>query len=503
MDWKHGYFAENGYTFGFYEETIPARLAWAATLQGYKANLDQFRYIDLGCGQGLNLVLLAALYPTAEFVGVDFMPEHIAHGRQLAEQAGLKNITFIEGDFTELVKDSKSLGEFDYAVAHGITTWVSPVVREAMFVLAQAVLKPGGMMYNSYNTYPGWLHTAPFQHMVLQYQKQLGGHKALEASKDLFTNLFQTESGSKTNLSSLSARLEGMSKQDSAYLVQEYNNQWWQPVYANQMLELAQSHKLNLIGSATLSEVFEGLYPASLRTLIQQESDPLTREVVRDLAIFQSFRRDLYGKGATKLWPVQKLHAIREQRFIAKEGHPLPPKDQQFSWLAGTVKIMGNWEAFKKVIDAFGTQGASLGEAMSALKQTNLSTMVQQVSLLLQGGWLALEGRTGHPDAHKLNRTMARAVMLGAPYQYLCTPKIQSTMGIGDIDFLMIAQASKGDTAATLGQKLVQSMMALNKRFAQDGQAIQDPALMLTKATEQADGFLKERLKRYEKLGAL
>ena len=503
MDWKHGYFAENGYTFGFYEETTPARLAWAATLQGYRANLDQFRYLDLGCGQGLNLVLLAALYPSAEFVGVDFMPEHIAHGRQLAEQAGLKNITFIEGDFIELAKDPTALGEFDYAIAHGITTWVSLEVRQAIFALTQAVLKPGGLMYNSYNTYPGWLHTDPFIHMVHQYQKSLDGHKALEASKDLFTRLFQTGSSIKNNLTSLANRLEEMSRQNLTYLVHEYNNMGSKPVYSSEMLESAKSYKLNLIGSATLSEVFEALYPAPLRALIQQESDPITREVVRDLAITQSFRRDIYGKGATKLWSVQKLQTIREQRFIVREGHPLPPEDQQFSWLAGTMKVSGNREEFRKIIDVFSIQGASLGEAMTRLKEADLPTMVRKVSLLLQGGWLALEGRTGQSEVHKLNRTMARAVMLGAPYQYLCTPKIQSTMGIGDIDFLMIAQASKGETAATLGQKLVQSMMALNKRFAQDGQAIQDPALMLTKATERAEGFLKERLKRYEKLGAL
>jgi hypothetical protein len=34
MDWKHGYFADTGYTFGYYREMAPCYLAWAALLQG-------------------------------------------------------------------------------------------------------------------------------------------------------------------------------------------------------------------------------------------------------------------------------------------------------------------------------------------------------------------------------------------------------------------------------------------------------------------------------------
>ena len=503
MDWQHGYFVDNGYTYGFHDETSPARLAWAATLQGYRANLDQFRYIDLGCGQGLNLILLAALHPTAEFVGVDFMPEHIAHGRQLAQQAGLSNIKFIEGDFIELATDPSGLGEFDYAIAHGITTWIAPEVRKAMFALAQVVLKPGGLMYNSYNTHPGWLHTAPFQHMVLQYQKRMAGQQALEASKELFAKLFDGNSALTNNLTTLHGRIKSMDKQDSDYLVQEYNNKSWQPVYSNQMLEIAKRHKLKFIGSATMSEVFEDLYPAPLIDLIKQESDPITREIVRDLAIVQSFRRDIYAKGAIKHWSAQRHQVITQQRFIARVEQALPPDAQQFTWLAGTINLTGSREVFKKIIETFSTQGSSIIEAMAALNVNDLPTFLRQVSLLLQGGWLALEGSADQTNAKKLNRTMANAVLEGAPYQYLCAPRLQSTITINYIQFLLIASVEEGDTPTTLGQKLIQRMKALNKRFAHDGKAIEDPKQILSKATIQAELFLKDTIRRYKSLGAI
>ena len=95
MDWKHGYYADAGYTYGFYPETSPARLQWAALIQGHALPRQRFRYLDAGCGQGLSVIFAAAAHPDSEFVGIDFLPEHIAHARRLAEAAGLDNVTFV------------------------------------------------------------------------------------------------------------------------------------------------------------------------------------------------------------------------------------------------------------------------------------------------------------------------------------------------------------------------------------------------------------------------
>lgn len=145
MDWKHGYYADSGYTYGYYPETSPLRLAWAALVQGHQMPTRGFRYLDAGCGQGLSLILMAAAHPDSEFVGIDFLPEHVAHAASLARRCGLANVRFIEGDFTELAPDAAALGPFDYVVCHGITTWVSPEVKRALFSLVGRALKPGGL----------------------------------------------------------------------------------------------------------------------------------------------------------------------------------------------------------------------------------------------------------------------------------------------------------------------------------------------------------------------
>lgn len=72
--WSHGYYADEGYEYGYHTETSPSYLQWMCTLQGIDAPKDNFTYLDLGCGQGLSLIFHAALHPDSQFIGVDFMP---------------------------------------------------------------------------------------------------------------------------------------------------------------------------------------------------------------------------------------------------------------------------------------------------------------------------------------------------------------------------------------------------------------------------------------------
>ena len=316
MNWKHGYFADSGYTYGYYPETMPWRLHWAATIQDQRAPLHHFRYLDAGCGQGYNLIMAAICHPESEFVGIDFMPEHIAHAKELAHRCGLKNVRFIEGDFMALAEDPQDLGEFDYAVCHGIATWVSPVVRTALFRMVGKLLKAGGIFYNSYNTLPGWLTMLPFQHLVTLEQRTKTGTAAITAAQTGLANLKGFAPAMINALPGMEKRVESMKTQDPSYLLQEYNNTFWEPLFVSQMIDAMSDVKLNYLGTATLSESFDGLLPKALRDLLAAQDSVVMREQYRDYALNQSFRRDLYVKGRQKLWPQEKAQLLHQTRFV-------------------------------------------------------------------------------------------------------------------------------------------------------------------------------------------
>src|SRR5204863_9899299 len=64
----------------------------------------------------------------------------------------LSNVILQRADLREL---PATLGEFDYIIAHGVYSWVPAPVRDALFDLASRCLSRNGLMFVSYNTYPG------------------------------------------------------------------------------------------------------------------------------------------------------------------------------------------------------------------------------------------------------------------------------------------------------------------------------------------------------------
>lgn len=493
-DWRHGYFADGGYTYGCYPEIMPSRLNWAAALMGVDATTDRFRYLDLGCGQGLSLMMAATHYPDSEFVGIDFMPEHIAHGRELSARAGLKNVKFIEADFLTLSREA--VGEFDYVVAHGITTWVSPEVRNALFKLASDVLRPGGIMYNSYNTYPGWLSGNPFQHLVLELQTRYSGHQALDIARKSMASLNKAKSPLFEQLPSLGVRLDRMGKQDPAYLVQEYNNRHWRPVYCSEMLRLAREHKLEFFGSATLPELFDNCYPTQLLALINTESDQVLRETIRDLGMSQSFRRDLYAKGTHRRWLLERDSALMSISFVRNRFVPIPMDGQPFKFISGGVDVEGERSKYINLIENFGDDGCTLNEVINSNYTLDPQLIKLMTSLLIHGGWLVQKVEKSKNVNLDLNDVILNSVLQGAPYRYLCLGNGIAFQSFTDIEMILIAllQKTGGEVTPDIPERLIDQMGRLKRKFIEGTSVVEEFAQAKIKATEFVQEFVSSKL---------
>lgn len=503
MDWKHGYFAESGYTYDFHASTSPSRISWLALLKGLKSEKNNFRYLDLGCGQGVSLIHMAALHPDAQFVGVDFIPEHIAHGRDLAKRAGIQNILFIEGDFAELAKEAHLLGEFDYVIAHGITTWVSPEVREALFKLSSSTLKPGGLMYNGYNTYPGWLEMAPFQHLVSLFTNKSNGKNSIQLAKKFFKAMHDAKSPIYEHFPKLSDRLDKLDDLNLSYLMQEYNNKYWAPVYSDQMLSTARNYKLNYVGSVDLVENYDVFIPPALLNIINSEEDVIQRESIRDSVLATGFRRDVYVKGGLQAWPVEKWDLIFEQRFIASGLKITPQLNSHFEVKAGSLDIKGKVETYKPILDSFGTEGNNFHGVLKSNGIFDKDSLVQVISVLMHGGWLELEGSNDSLAPSQLNSATASATLKGAPYNYLCLPKINTSCKISSLDMMMIGLLANSVKPEDLKRELDVAMKKLNidikiKEQLNNNTSIKDEIVAM-----EVKAFLDIRYKNYQRLGAV
>ncbi len=189
-----GYILDSPYVAIFNSDCTPVQIATSAQAAGVTApSVDvSFRFADFGCGRGITLLLLAAAYPDCVFFGLDLNPEHIAEARSRAKQAGLSNLEFICGAFGSV--PAEVIRDVDFAVAHGVYSWVSEAVRAALLSQLRYSVKPDGLALLSYYTAAGYAQTLPLRNLLSRLAEAEPGdpvhrrRKALDLVRQLERN---------------------------------------------------------------------------------------------------------------------------------------------------------------------------------------------------------------------------------------------------------------------------------------------------------------------------
>jgi len=75
------------------------------------------RVCDLGCAQGIAVMLMARAFPRSQFVGIDISEEAIEKARSEMIRLGFENATFLKRDAATLKNDPELAVSFDYVTA--------------------------------------------------------------------------------------------------------------------------------------------------------------------------------------------------------------------------------------------------------------------------------------------------------------------------------------------------------------------------------------------------
>jgi len=319
--WTSGYVADIGYTFGFYRELTPAMLALAALSAGQRPPdiNGPLNYCELGCGQGFTANIVAAANAHMQVYATDFNPSHIVGAQSLAQQGGSAglNIKFSESSFQEYIDDPE-LPSFDIIVLHGIYSWVSPENRKAIVAFLRRKLKPGGLVYASYNAMPGWAPAAPMRHLMYLYGQNLPGSTGdkLEPALKLVEQMQNVGAKYFVTNPSLAQKFDRMKAMPKSYLAHEYLNDAWTLLYHNEVADEFSEAKLSYLTSAHMLDHLDSinLTPGQLK-LLSETPDRSLRETLRDFIVNQQFRRDLFVKGGLTMSMQEVRERWLESRF--------------------------------------------------------------------------------------------------------------------------------------------------------------------------------------------
>jgi methyltransferase-like protein/ubiquinone/menaquinone biosynthesis C-methylase UbiE len=284
-----------------HSQTHPGLLAAIGLLLGLNpAPVDGCRVLELGCGAGANLAAMAEVLPESEFVGVDYSERQVAEGTEAIRELALSNVRLVQADISAM--ETADLGVFDFIIAHGVYSWVPANVRERLLAICKLMLNPQGIVYISYNAYPGWFAMRPIRDAMLYRTRETTSLREKADQGEAFATLLRANAGSQgayaEMLESYEAHTTGRHQigghRAASLLLHDELADINEPFYFHEFATAAAAHGLQYLADAD----FPSIFPTRLIPEAQAELRSLARDVIEhqqyiDFLSNASFRQTL------------------------------------------------------------------------------------------------------------------------------------------------------------------------------------------------------------------
>ncbi len=328
-------------------ETHPATLGALAVLFGRPAApFSACRVLEIGCGEGVNLMSMAIGAPSSEFVGLDLAEAPIALGRAMARAAALDNVSLLVRDITA---GGEALGQFDYIIAHGVYAWVPAVAREALMRLAAQCLSPDGLFFVSYNVHPGCrLRQALRDLMRDAAQGVEDPAQRVDGARNALARFAEIWSPDDPFQNALIEEARDALKRPPAVLYHDELGDIYAPQFLKDVVAAGRGQGLDYLCDAKPSLSAEALFPSEAYAAELQE-DWTRFEQSMDFSSMRRFRRSIFCRAGAidrrlrperlrALWASADLAAIEADAdqsegfaFRAHNGAEIVTRDPRFA----------------------------------------------------------------------------------------------------------------------------------------------------------------------------
>lgn len=408
----------------------PLAASFIATANGFSPRFRAdapFTLIDFGCGQGGELLTIAAANPAGQFIGVDMNPAHVVTGARRAAAAGLSNVSFLCEDFENRLVDS--LPDFDIGIVNGVWSWVTDSKRVALRNILRRRLKPNGLAIVSYIAMPGWAPTLPIQAIFKKLTRASSASSLERVDAALRAASRLRELGAEYFVANPAAQklFDELLASDRQYLAHEFLNRTFNPFYVTEVAAFFEHAGLRYAGCLPEREndLIFSLCDDRFLPLFDAETDPMQREFIKDLINNTGGRCDIYIKSDAPATPPMRANlepfwflpgpqADVEALSLTKHGRRLSIEDPFYRQLSSilrqpciaiadlaardSIARLAQGELEQKLIRA-----VFLGVAVVGLENTNapIDANKRQVSLPMDFNRIALTENI-LPDGHRL-----------------------------------------------------------------------------------------------------
>ncbi|MEB0136424.1 class I SAM-dependent methyltransferase [Actimicrobium sp. CCC2.4] len=512
MQWSQGYVADLDYPAGFYQEQGPDYLNIACVLNEVEpVRTDRpYTYLELGCGMGNTLAILAAGHPMGTFYGIDFMPSHISTARRIAGATHLENLHYLEHSFSDLVDGSApALPQCDFITLHGVYAWISRESQQHLITILKRHLKPGGIVYISYNALPGWNADRTLMRLMREFADGERGDSASRLrSATRFMEQFDLEQGGGfSETPALKNLLDTLNKGNAAYLAHEYLHQFAEPLYHLDVARDLAAAKLDFIGSSDLCEMLPRLYlNDEKQAVLEKITDPALRETAKDFFLNRKFRRDVFVRGARKMTPTRQAEWLQTLSVALLKPH----RHVNLNKLpAGLMEVCIDQAGFAPTLEKLAAGPCTLAHLLGAdaMKNRPFPAAFGVILMLTGSSQAALYvPRTVNPDAaQRLNAVLADEGHHNDHYRTLASPLTGSGVVVNPVELLVVGvlRQRPEEILSTVIAQARASLARRGRRLRRDGVMLESDEENQNEIALYARTAMEDKLPLWRQLGML
>lgn len=249
--------------------------------------------LEVGCANGVNLMAMAARLPRATFLGVDIDPAVVACARSRAAEAELSNVRFEVGDVQTFEVPP---GTFDYAIAHGVLSWVSEPAGTALFELFGHSLSVEGIAYVSFDAMPG-----------AALRETLGlGLRGLETDdveqvRSVLRALLADAKPQTPHGAWLQSETTAALGQPASFIEQQFLSPHQRALAVSEVWDEAKAHGLRFVDDVAETGLAEEVLAQTIRAISSVAPNRRSAEQLLDTAIHRQFRASLFTRSGQPL----------------------------------------------------------------------------------------------------------------------------------------------------------------------------------------------------------
>ena len=275
-------------------ETHPDTLARTASLFGIEPPpVQHCRVLEIGCGDGGNIIPMGFELPNSEFVGIDSATVPIQHAKRVIERTGARNVTARALDIMEIAQD---FGTFDYIIAHGIYSWVPVKVQERILGICRDHLSARGVAFISFNTGPAG-RIRQLTRDMMRFHLQAAGidDDPVRAGRELLRTLVDLADEGSIWKAVLETEVARLSKRADSVTFHDELGPGYSSIYFSDFAAAAERNGLQFLSDVNLSDAIEPLKKPEGAQALERlaHGDVVKYQQYLDFLVFRGFRRTL------------------------------------------------------------------------------------------------------------------------------------------------------------------------------------------------------------------